>query len=315
MNYPYTNGIINAIDEKILTKAKYSKLASADKADFLHTLASLGYGNGVIRNSLADTIDQELLDLKLLLENISPKRKLTDLFYLTYDAMNLKVLYKEKIFDAPHFDILSPMGTINTEVLKTFVNDDIDVDIPNYYRPWLANIAAMTKDITDPRMLSAAIDNQTFAFLFKTLKYSQGGALLAYYRSFVDFRNVITVIRSRALKWEYEAFAKMLIPGGLIPSEVFQTASVLESEAFAKSFQDYYQEDITKCLKQYLVNPNLNRLERIFEGMMLDIVKEYKNDAFNIGPIIYYFLKKVAEANNIRAIYSGSVGLDDLIGC
>ena len=315
MNYPYANGILNAIDEKILTKVKYAKLAAVDKADFLHTLITLGYGNGVTFDSLTEIIDKELLNLKHLLEIISPKRKYTDLFYLTYDAMNLKVLYKEKIFDAPHFENLSMMGAINPYILKAFVNENTENDILPEYRPWLNQIAAKTKEINNPRRLSAIIDNETFAFVFKAIKYSQYAAMQAYYRSFIDFRNVITLIRSRALNWDYSAFAEMVIPGGIISDLVFQTAYNLEYGLLAKAFQDYYGEKISINLKKYSIDRNLDRLERNFDGIILDIVKEYRNDAFNIGPIIYYFLKKVAEANNIRAIYSGSVEIDDLVGC
>jgi vacuolar-type H+-ATPase subunit C/Vma6 len=43
-------------------------------------------------------------------------------------------------------------------------------------------------------------------------------------------------------------------------------------------------------------------------------MSEYKNDAFGIGIIMYYYLKKLAEAKNIRYIYANQeVDIDNLL--
>ena len=40
------------------------------------------------------------------------------------------------------------------------------------------------------------------------------------------------------------------------------------------------------------------------DKLMLEEIKRFKYDAFDIGPVIYYYLLKVAEAKNIRMIYA-----------
>ena len=44
------------------------------------------------------------------------------------------------------------------------------------------------------------------------------------------------------------------------------------------------------------------------------MMKVYRDDAFDIGPMIYYYLLKQAEAKNIRLIYGTTeLGLGELI--
>jgi len=314
MNYPYANGIIKAIEGNLFDKAKYTKLAKAEKADFVATLSSLGYGNGTQQDQLADVINTELITLKQLLESISPQRQYTDLFYLTYDAMNLKVLYKEKIFAVPRPDILVTTGAIDVGLLTDVVTTGDLTQLPKAYQPLLAGLANAVVGIDNPRTLSATIDDHVFAFVFRAIRGSLGGALKAYFRAFVDFANVITLVRSHVLGWEPLVFMGMLIHGGQIPLSVYEAAYQELGDAFPRSFMDYYEEKITKVLKKYQETQNLDKLERSLDNLTLEIVSKFRFDAFGIGPIIYYFLKKQAEAKTIRSIYADSfTDLSDLV--
>ncbi|HNZ50772.1 MAG TPA: hypothetical protein PKG91_04655, partial [Bacilli bacterium] len=64
------------------------------------------------------------------------------------------------------------------------------------------------------------------------------------------------------------------------------------------------QEKITKALKAYFERPHLNQIEKQLDLLVLELMQEEKNESFTIGPMIYYYLQKVAEAKNIRLLYS-----------
>jgi V/A-type H+-transporting ATPase subunit C len=132
----------------------------------------------------------------------------------------------------------------------------------------------------------------------------------------VDFANVITLVRSRVLRWDLATFTTMVLHGGQIPMDVFEKAYPLEGDLFAKTFQDFYGERISKILKKYGEHHSLDRLERALDAFLLEIISQYQNDAFQIGPILYYFLKKSAEAKNIRLIYADeNTSISDLLNC
>lgn len=314
MNYPYANGVIKSIEGNLLDRVKLSKLAKTDKSDFVPALIALGYGNGVVQDQLLDVINNELVSLKKLLQEISPEPQYTDLFYMTYDAMNLKVLYKEKFFGVTRPDTLSKMGAIDIDLLQEAYSTHDYSQLPKVYQSMLIKLEKNVTEIDNPRKLSAAIDNHVFTFVFKAIRGSQGGALKSYFQAFVDFANVITLLRSRVLLWEPEVVKDMLINGGKIPLSVFEAAYLELGDHFARSFLDYYEEKITRALKKYQESPNLDKLERTFDSLTLEIVSKFRFDAFGIGPIIYYFLKKLAEAKTIRRIYTESLtDISDLL--
>ena len=61
-----------------------------------------------------------------------------------------------------------------------------------------------------------------------------------------------------------------------------------------------------KALKTYFEKPELNQIERLFDLLVLELMKEERNESFSIGPIIYYYLQKISEAKNIRMIYAST---------
>jgi vacuolar-type H+-ATPase subunit C/Vma6 len=218
------------------------------------------------------------------------------------------------LFGVNRPDVLSDLGAIDVASMQAFVLENDGSKVSQEYAPLLKAVANAVKGIDNPRLLSARIDAEVFEYLFDTVRFCPGGSLPVYYKGFVDFANVISLIRSKMLKWDYPSFAQMVIKGGLIPVSEFAIAYPLEGEAFAKAFQAYYGEKITRLLKKHFEHPDLDRLERKFDALLLETVSVYRNDAFNIGPICYYFLKKQAEAKNIRTLYAnGTADLSDLL--
>ena len=64
----------------------------------------------------------------------------------------------------------------------------------------------------------------------------------------------------------------------------------------------------------YLKEFNVEKLELEINQNILNIMSKYKNDNFELGPIIYYYLEKQAEISNIRYVYTtDNVNISDLL--
>lgn len=311
MNYPYANGVLSAIDGKILDKINYAKLIKTGKVDFVKTLNDLGYG--ITDKTLEETIAYELNDAKKNIDQLSPEKEYTNLFFFANDALNIKAMYKKKIFDSP-IDVYTDNGTICKKSLEEAIYNNNFTLVSLEHKNLLVGIEEMIKKIDNPRLISAIIDNFIFDYTFKKLKSASGRTLKKYFRAYIDATNVISFVRVRALKWRFLNFKEMFLNNGSIDIEIFEKIFEGNNDLLSKSFGYYYDGIFNKYLREYFDKKNLNFLEKSVDRMLIEIMKPHKFDSFKIGPMVYYYLKKSAEAKNIRAIYANeNLDISELI--
>ena len=311
MNYPYANGRIAAIDNDILDRTQLSKLLKTSKSDFVATLVDLGYGNNTDGN-LEDLINREISDTKVLLDEISPQKEFTDLFYLENDLINIKAIYKMKIFGYDNFSSFKSLGIFSREQVEKIILSNNFEGLSPEYKSLFTDINKVLEGIDNPRLISAKIDNAVYRFLLKILKKHQNPILKQYFQFRIDTANILTIIRAKRLGWEVEQCGEMFIDHGLISIEDLTKA--FYANDLSKMFTTYYQGKLDNGLKGYHDNDNVNRLEMYFDELILELMANYRYEAFSIGPIVYYFLKKQAEAKNIRLIYANdNLDINDLL--
>jgi vacuolar-type H+-ATPase subunit C/Vma6 len=302
MNYPYANGTIKVLETNILDRNKLSKLLKLNQKDFLKTLIELGYGSSDCE-SIEEIITYEMVATKQQLEHISPDLSLTNLFYFANDALNIKALYKMKIFGIKHLDIFHVNGTIDKEVLEKVVFEEEYSLVSKELGKLFTRINSEVTKLTNPRLISAKIDQLLFDYV---LKQNRNQTLRTYFEALIDFANVLTFVRSHNLNWDESQFLEMYIDGGKIKKNHYLNLYTSAKDELIYNFNEFYLEDISKGLKVYFEKHDLNQLEKYFDTLLLKIMSEFKNDSFNIGPIIYYYLIKQLEAKNIRLIYANS---------
>ena len=315
MDYPFAIGIIKAIEDQLLDRANYMKLIKTPKADLPATLLAMGYGKGSKDISLEALIQTELQATRTLLDGITPNPKLTDLFYLVHDAANLKGLYKERLFASSRPDTAQIPGAIPFDFLKMAILDRQTDRLPKHIQPLFQTVETAIEPVSDnPRLVSVAIDNALLGFATRQLRFPKQAAFLAYLKAFIDFQNVLTMERSRCLGWTIDNAEKMLLENGSIPVSLITQSAILSREDYLKSLQGYYQEQVTEWLKKTEGQSAVEKLERGLADLLLEQVKPFRHDAFSLGPIIYYHLKKDAEAMNLRILMANDdVDLSDLI--
>ena len=296
MNYPYANGTISAIESKILDKNKLYVLTKYDKSEFVKVLLAMNYGGK--GDTVEELITAENERLKNLIDELTPCKEDTDLFFLVNDAQNIKILYKIKKYGYEKYNLLVENGSIETKGLKEAIIDDDFSNLDKRIKKLIMSINKLTSDDTSPKTLSAIIDNEVYSY---AIKNTNNYILKKYLTYRIDFNNVMSYLRSKNLHWNKEEYFKMFLDNGSITKEVFDNIYLSSKEEVAKKLEDYYQGKITKVLNKIT---SVDECQLEFERLMLDLMKEYKGEPLNIGPIIYYYLQKQAEAQNIRILYS-----------
>ncbi|MGD9605513.1 MAG: V-type ATPase subunit [Bacilli bacterium] len=306
MNYPYAVGNVKAVESRIFDKSKFSKLIRVEKSDFLKTLKELGYASSVNSDNLEDLINQELVALKQYFDEISPNQRLTDLFFMANDATNIKIIFKKRIFKIDQIDAYSNTGSISPEILeKAIMNQDYSL-LSKEIQTLLLEIEKQIDGLTSARFISSKIDNAIYDYVFNENSFSQAKALKSYFQAVIDTTNIMSWLRCRLLEWDVSELETMFINHGLIAKTLFLESFSMSKETAPRVFMDYYKEKIMKALKAYFERPRLNQMEKQLDLLVLELMKEERNDSFSIGPIIYYYLQKISEAKNIRMIYAST---------
>lgn len=306
MNYPYANGIISVIENKVLDRNKLYVLSKYEKKEFIKVLLAMNYGGS--GETLEDLIASENNRVKDLLKEISPKKEDTNLFYLVNDAQNIKILYKIKVYNLDKYDLLSENGTMDLEILSQAIIDNNFTNAPKRLKELVTEINSHLTDDINPKNLSSLIDNSIYSY---AIKATNNHILKKYLTYRIDFNNVISMLRSKNLNWNKSEYFKMFLDNGSISKNVLENVYEASKEELIKCLEVFYDGKISKVLKKIT---SLDECQLEFERLMLELMKEYKNEPLNIGPVIYYYLLKQAEAQNIRILYSlDKVDIKDLL--
>lgn len=306
MNYPYANGIISVIENKVLDRNKLYVLSKYEKKEFIKVLLAMNYGGS--GETLEDLIASENNRVKDLLKEISPKKEDTNLFYLVNDAQNIKILYKIKVYNLDKYDLLSENGTMDLEILSQAIIDNNFTNAPKRLKELVTKINSHLTDDINPKNLSSLIDNSIYSY---AIKATNNHILKKYLTYRIDFNNVISMLRSKNLNWDKSEYFKMFLDNGSISKNVLENVYEASKEELIKCLEVFYDGKISKVLKKIT---SIDECQLEFERLMLELMKEYKNEPLNIGPVIYYYLLKQAEAQNIRILYSlDKVDIKDLL--
>lgn len=304
MNYTYVNSQIKVIEEEVLDKNDFLKLSKTPKSDFLKTLVDLGYGSTSDHQSLEKIINNELSRIKKYLDDVSPKKEHTDLFFLLNDAVNIKYLYKIKMFNLRDANMFLDRGNFSEDDLRTAIIESDYSAFNKDYTKFLKGIDKKVSGITDPRILSGLIDSYIYDFILRKILLAFNEPLNTYFKTKIDCSNILSFVRIKNLHWSYEENKEMFVNGGNISLAKIEELFKLKDEDVVRSLNVYYNEELSKILIDFYKTKDLNILEIKLDKFQLNLMSQYKNDAFGIGIILYYYLKKLAEAKNIRYIYA-----------
>lgn len=303
-DYLYAVGRIKAQEDRILDSSSWERLISADIDDAFRILRDSGYGESAEDKENIDAlINAELTEVHQLISEISPAPNLTDLFLLSTDGYNLKIILKGILLRDNTENLLREGGSIPIERMLDAVNNDAADKLPVPF----AKAVEMLDKTENPQEISCAVDQAVYDVIFENLNRDKhpNVMLTNYFKSRIDFTNILTVIRSNALQWSPSKAEMLFISGGDIEYSVLKEAVGKNVDQFSDLLSvGKYSSDIRKILDDYSKSKNISSVEQAFFLRSLDIVKDSRNDIFGIGPIVNFLLQKEHEAESLRVLFA-----------
>lgn len=304
-SYPYAIGRIKVQEAGLIDKTRWNRLWEADEAEAMKLLEEIGYGSDAKDNSQLDNlIDAELTKTRNLIGEITPDKAITDMLLMPTDAHNIKTILKGQLQRVEVENLLLEGGGIAIETLvKALEHGDYTI-LPYCYREPLKRL----EEADDPRLISITIDNAAYTQILKTLadKKHTDPLLRNYYRTKIDFTNILTILRANVLHWDIQTVKPLFITGGEIDERILVDSVGIPTDQLVKQLaHGEHSVIIRTILEHYAQNSILSEVEQKFENAAFDIIHDRRNDSFGIGPIANYLFLRQAEGKALRVMFAG----------
>ena len=324
MSYVYTVARLRGMENHILDTAFFSRLMeSSGIDDALKALGETSYSQWISGNENFDkAIDSEMLATCKELESFVPDKELIDIFRIPYDFHNVKVLLKGLFkvrggeAEGRRYDLLSRLGTIDTEELKTAIETEEYGFLPYGLTDLIPQCWQLWDSSKNPQAVELLIDHAMFRAMLNVAEGLKMPAVIHWVKSRIDAENLRSAVRLARIKYDSAKALPFFHEGGTIrpddmarllnePQETWsRLLSHTDIGAVLGGLQDTGDikaslSDVSKSLDDYLI--------RVLENA------KYSMDAPE--NVLLYLLTKEAETRNMRvALVCISGGLDREFG-
>ena len=296
-DYSYAVAYISAKETSLLTRDALSRI-TAD-TDAVKLLSQNGYGGD--GKTVPELVDNELSALRSFIAASLPQ-SLSRLLILPYDAHNLKVLLKCQVSGADPEPYLYDNTVFDTEIMAACCRGG-EFSLLSDLLASLLNPAYDDGRLSTPFGISTAVDS-AFRTQITTEACTAPQPICEYITAETDGKNLITYFRALRAGLDAEALSSLLLPGGTVPADVFNTAyGSQETDLRAYTFgYDAHDAFITASER---VKESLSAASDALDSYAMSKLEPYKYETDSPVPVFLYFKKKTAEARHVREAFTG----------
>jgi len=311
--YAYSVSRIRAIERKLLDKGKLDRMVEAKSPEeALKVLQDADYGN---RDSDAlniyeyeNLLKDENKKVYSLLKEIAPEPDVFDLFLISNDYHNIKVLLKSEFSGQNSDSLLIESGSIPADKLKAMVMDRNFTGMPAIMRTAVEECIHTYNKTLDPQVIDIILDKASFKQMKQISLISGNTFIKDLVTLFIDLANIKIFLRVKALNKPWDFLQKVLIPDGSISSTVFteNLDNPLDSFIDALKFTslgDFLEEGI----ESFKTTGSLTKFEKLSDNLIINYVKKSKYISLGIEPLVGYLMAKEIEIKNARIIMVGKI--------
>lgn len=307
-NYPFLAGTVKSLENHLLKRSDIYKLKDKSLSNSILSLQEAGFGNG--GTTLDELIQEELKKGMDILSHDAQNIHDMEIFYLVSDAQNIKMLYKSKLFNIK-LDDIHANTLINYEEVKNLIFNNV-LSSNKYLNDLVSTINnQLSVDNFNAQELSVFIDKTVIS---SCLKYSKNiSSINEFIKLTIDYTNLLTLIRVFKLNWKVDNLKTLLFNGGYIDQNIYINAFNKGLDSLYESMKNI-NSYIDKLVLSYINDHDTDKVELLSKQFILDQIKKYSDDAFDIGPIMYYYLEVNAEIFNVKKVIgSSNIELTDLL--
>ncbi|MBQ7578859.1 MAG: V-type ATPase subunit [Synergistaceae bacterium] len=324
MSYVYTVARIRGMENHLLEPAFFSRLMdSAGIDDALKALGDTSYSQWISGAASFDkAIDSEILATCKELESFVPDKELLDIFRLPYDFHNVKVLLKGLFkvrggdSEGRRYDLLSKLGTIDTEELKLAIETEEYGFLPYGLTDLLPLCWQVWDQTKNAQSVELLIDDAMFKALLKVAEGLNMPEILHWVKSRIDVENLRSIIRLARMKYESAKALPFLHGGGTIRADDMAKLLNEPQETWARILSYSDISSVLSALQDSQdIKLSLSEVSKSLDDYLLRVLESAKYSMDAPANVLLYLLTKESEARNMRvALVCVAGGLDREFG-
>lgn len=311
--YAYSVSRIRAIERKLLDKGKLDRMVDAKSPEeALKVLLEAGYGNSssdsVNIYEYENLLGDEYKKVYNLLKEIAPEPDVFDLFLLTNDYHNIKVILKAEFSGQNDNGLLIESGSIPSNKLKTMIRDRNLSNMPSIMKGAVEECIETYNKTLDPQFIDIILDKASFKQMKETSLKSGNKFIKDLVTLFIDLANIKIFLRVKKLKKSWEFLQKVLIPESSIDKKLFVENLDTPLETFINALQfTSLGAFLHEGIESFRINGSLTKFEKLSDNFVIAYIKKSKYIPLGVEPLIGYLMAKEMEIKNARIVMVGKI--------
>lgn len=305
--YSFAVAKIRALESRMLDHALISRLLRASGIDeLIKILIDTEYGvilNEASEISFESILDNELQRIYMLISSIDPDPEWTDIWRWRYDAHNLKVILKAGFSNEEALKHLITYSILNPQKMTHEIEKGDYSCLPPPFKEAVERIlSADTENEKRGYEIDFIIDRALYLYLSYETKRSGNEFLIHLVAIMVDLINLKSFLRIKGFKSTDNLFPRAFITGGNIIENRFYLHEERQPDEI---LQKIIENSPYTELKPFFDSGDPASIEAGTDDFIISYLRQTRQRAFGVEPLIGYMLAKEFEIKNLRLLYVG----------
>ncbi len=325
MSYVYAVARLRGMENHILDTAFFSRLMdSAGIDDAIKALGETSYSQWISQNgnNFDKAIDSEMLSTCEELKTFVPDKELLDIFRLPYDFHNVKVLLKGLFkvrggeSEGRRYDLLSKLGTINTEELMNAIETEEYGFLPYGLTDLIPQCWQLWDATKNAQAVELLIDHQMFSAMLKVAEDLKMPDVIHWVRSRIDAENLRSAVRLSRMKYDSPKALPFFHEGGTVRPDDMAKLLSEPQETWSRLLSHTDIGGVLSALQDSGdIKTSLSDVSKSLDDYLIKVLENAKYSMDAPANVLLYLLTKEAETRNMRvALVCVAGGLDREFG-
>lgn len=305
----YSNARVKAMESSLLTSEKITRMAYAESLqEAIKILYESNYGGGFVVDNpykYPEILRAEENKIAQFMNEAMPDNSGLQTLLLVNDYHNAKCFLKVKYSKGIEVQkMLLPEGNFSIPTIEDGILNDNMAKFPKEMVEAVQDVQALaaTNGIT-PRYIDITLDRAMYKNIFAECKKAKVKSVLKYWTSNVDFINISTMLRCKAIDADIKFFRENLIAGGEINDYILEDLYKESYDTIAEKLKyTSIGNMIAVAIDEVKAGKALVQFEVLWDNYLLDIFKTDKADIFSVAPIAGFYIAKKIELKMVGMI-------------